>query len=191
MKRNSVMPHSFRVLGCNKISPHLQSSNSFLFILFSFSQTEKLGWYKKIKCTSKVEDRHSLNYHLEILAEVCCRTRVCHCLSKGNWFSQQLLDSEEADEDILLLNRKNIQVKLAYSVKRKVMEISLLQHFQWPSLQAGKKAGSECMERGAGKPRAAPEPAWDPWTETWPQPLSPLSGKALSAATELGKNGKL
>lgn len=112
-----------------------------------------------------MEDRHSLSYHLEILAEVGCRTRVCHCLSKGSWFWQQLLDSEEADDDILLLNRKTIQnqqVKLAYSVKRKVMEISLLQHSQWPSLQGGSKAGSECMDRGAEKPRAAPEPAWDP-----------------------------
>lgn len=107
---------------------------------------------------------------MEILTEVGCRSRVSHYPSKGRWFWQQLLDSEEVDDDILLLNRKNIQnqqVKLAYFCsKGKVMEIFLLQHLQWPPLQGGSKAGLECLERGAEKPRAAPVPDWDPSTAT-------------------------
>lgn len=101
--------------------------------------------------------------------------------------------SEEADEDILLLNRKNqkifknIQTYFSWiekpsrsnepiPVQRKVMEIFLLQHFQWPSLQGGSKDGLGSRERGAEKLRADPEPEWDPGTEKWEKSLSPVPG---------------
>lgn len=109
------MPYPSQVLGCKKVSMHLQSSNLFFIYLAFVQPSLKAGMTQENKMHNWKTGIHWAN-SLETLTEVGCRPRVYHYLRKGSWFWQQLFDSKEVDDDILLLNSKNIQsqqVKLA------------------------------------------------------------------------------
>lgn len=133
------MPHLSQVLGCNrKLFAHLQSSKLYLSYFFS---AKRESWDDTRKQTVQATWKPGILYtnSFDILTGMDCRTSICHYLSKGTWFWQQPFNCVEAGYDILLLNRKK-PYRISRSschifVKRKVIEIFLLQHFHWTPLQ--------------------------------------------------------